>query len=55
MGAQKAMIGQQGLNPNSPSALAVQEGTERIADWDIQRMAFNARQQAFISPHRRIR
>lgn len=35
-----------GLNPSSPSAMAIEGGVQRVADQNAQRTSFNARQQS---------
>lgn len=45
IGNMRATIAARGLDPLSPSAAAIEGGIERIADTNIQRTAFNARQQ----------
>lgn len=44
-GAQKALAGYNGLNWQSPSALALEGGAERRADTNISRTSYNAGQQ----------
>lgn len=46
LGNVQAFIGNRGLNPDSPSAMAIESGVQRVAGQDMQRTAFNARQQA---------
>lgn len=44
MGNIRAITAARGLNPDSPSAMAIQGGVERVADTNAQRSAFNSRQ-----------
>lgn len=41
-----AIASARGLNPDSPSAMAIEGGAQRLYGQNIQRTAFNARQQA---------
>lgn len=42
----RAITAARGLNPDSPSAMAIEGGEQRVADTNNQRTAFNARQQS---------
>lgn len=46
MGGIQAIASARGLNPDSPSAMAIEGGVQRVQGQNIQRTAFNARQQA---------
>lgn len=46
MGNIRAIAGARGLNPDSPSAMAIEGGVQRVADANAQRTSFNAQQQS---------
>jgi hypothetical protein len=46
LGVIQATIGSRGLDPNSPSAMALEDAADTYAQRDIRRMSFNAMQDA---------